>query len=209
MRRGSRDRFRGQIAGVGTTSGTRLVVGRWLSSPLSPETGGAFADVMIERADAHRILLAPSEEIRTYVTRTYCFDESRIEPVTVEESGRVWRVSTPSLRLAFTVGTRLPLGWALRAVPRPVATAPAFSRAIAPVAARLVPGVRTVGTALEGRQEYYGATDLRRITSAAGIFDDEPLGELAPIDPPCRFGFSSTPPWPSLTTVTTTVEHVG
>ena len=207
MRR-SRDRFEGHIAGVGTTSGTRLVVGRWLASPLSPQTGGAFADVMVERGDGHRILLAPSAEVADYVTSTYSFDEVRVEPVSVDVEGSTWRVTTPSLRLAFTVGGRLPLGWLLRAVPRPVATAPAWSRLIAPVAPRLVPGVQTVGTALEGRREYYGASDLRAVTSAAGILDGDGLGTLAPIDPPCRFGFSSTPPWPSVTTVTTTVEHL-
>lgn len=205
--RGVRDRFEGHIAGVGTTSGTRLVVGRWLTSPLSTATGGAFADVMVERADGHRILLAPSPEVADYVTSTYSFDEVRVEPVAVEVDAGVWRVATRSLRLVLTVGGRLPLGWLLRAVPTPVATSPTWSRLVAPVAPRLVKGVRTVGTAREGRREYYGATDLRAVTSAAGLLDGEALGSLAPIDPPCRFGFSSTPPWPSVTTVTTTVEH--
>lgn len=203
-----RDRFEGHIAGIGTTSGTRLVVGRWLTSPLSAQTGGAFADVMVERADGHRILLAPSDEVADYVTSTYSFDEVRVEPVSVDSEGSMWRVATPSLRLVCTVGGRRPLGWLLRAVPRPVATSPTWSRLVAPLAPRLVKGVQTVGTALEGRREYYGATDLRAVTSASGILDGEQLGSLAPIDPPCRFGFSSTPPWPSVTSVTTTVEHL-
>ena len=163
---------------------------------------------MVERADGHRILLAPSDEVGDYVRSTYSFDEVRIEPVAVEVDGGVWRVATPSLRLVLTVGGRLPLGWVLRAVPGPVATSPLWSRVVAPVAPRLVKGVQTVGTALEGRREYYGATDLRAVTSVAGILDGAELGSLAPIDPPCRFGFSSTPPWPSVTTVTTTVEHL-
>lgn len=207
MRR-ARDRFEGHIAGVGTTSGTRLVVGRWTRSPLETGPEGAFADVMVERADGHRILLAPSEEVADYVTSTYSFDEVRVEPVTAEVEDTVWRVRTPSLRLVLTVGSRLPVGWLLWLVPDRVATSPAWSRLVAPVAARLVPGVRTVGTALQGRREYYGATDLLAVTSAAGVLDGAHLGSLAPIDPPCRFGFSSTPPWPSVTTVTTTVEHL-
>lgn len=201
--RSAQDRFRGQIAGVGSTSGTRIVVGHWDESPL-----GGFADVMVERRDGLRILLAPSREVEAYVTSTYSFDETRIEPVTVSVDDGTWQVRTPSLRLAFRVGGRLPLGWLLSAVPAPVAAHPLWCRAVAPVAPLLVPGVRTVGTALEGRREYYGATDLRRVTSMAGVFDGHPLGELAPIDPPCRFGFSSTPPWPSVTTVTTTIEHL-
>lgn len=204
----ARDRFVGQIAGVGTTSGTRLVVGRWYRSPLETDHGGAFTDVMIERADGHRILIAPSQVVEEYVTSTYSFDETRVEPVNVEDDRGLWRLSSPSLQLAFTVGPRMPLGWLLRAVPRPIATSPAWCRAIAPIAPLLVRGVQTVGTALEGRREYYGASDLRAITSVAGTLDGEQLGELAPIDPPCRFGFSSTPPWPSVTTVTTTIDHL-
>jgi hypothetical protein len=202
------DRFEGHIAGVGTTSGVRLVVGRWRRSPLGTNADGAFADVMVECADRHRILLAPTDEVADYVTSTYSFDEVRVEPVEVAVESTLWRVSTPSLALSFSVGGRLPLGWALRLVPPPVATHPRWSRLVAPVAGRLVPGVRTVGTAREGRVEYYGATDLRAVTAASGVLDDVPLGGLAPIDPPCGFGFSSTPPWPSVTTVTTTVEHV-
>ena len=30
---------------------------------------------------------------------------------------------------------------------------------------------------------------------------------LAPVDPPCRFGFSSTPRRPSVTSVVTTIER--
>ena len=67
-------------------------------------------------------------------------------------------------------------------------------------------GVRTAGTAREGRREYYGATDLRRVVSLRGEFDGVDLGDLADVDPPCRFGFSSTPRRPSATRVTTTVE---
>ena len=34
-------------------------------------------------------------------------------------------------------------------------------------------------------------------------------GALAPVDPPCRFGFSSTPRRPGVTSVVTTVERLG
>ena len=55
-----RERFSGRIAGVGSASGVRIVVGRWDDSPW-----GAFADVMVEDAAGHRVLLAPSERVRT------------------------------------------------------------------------------------------------------------------------------------------------
>ncbi|HEY1134587.1 MAG TPA: hypothetical protein VGE77_08410, partial [Nocardioides sp.] len=67
-------------------------------------------------------------------------------------------------------------------------------------------GVRTRGTAGGGRTEWYGATGVRALTSLDGSFAGEPLGALRPVDPPCRFGFSSTPPRPSLTSVVTTID---
>jgi hypothetical protein len=56
-----------------------------------------------------------------------------------------------------------------------------------------------------GRREYYGATDAHAVAAATGTFDGADLGRLAPVDPPCRFGFSSTPRRPSVTTVVTTL----
>ena len=62
-----------------------------------------------------------------------------------------------------------------------------------PVARLLMDGVRTRGTAGNGRREWYGATDAHAVTSRlAGAFDGTDLGALADVDPPCRFGFSST-----------------
>ncbi len=75
---GARQRFRGRIAGVGSTSGTRVVVGWWHESPFGP-----FADVMVETAAGHRVLLAPTPEVAELVATTYTFDEVRLEPVTV------------------------------------------------------------------------------------------------------------------------------
>jgi hypothetical protein len=195
-----RDRFHGHIVGVGSTSGVRVVVGRWHTTPL-----GAFADVMVETATGHRVLLAPSQEVADYVTATYSFDEVRTEPVVVTQRGDEWFVESASLSLAVTVGPRMPLGWLLRAVPRGVGASPTWARLVSPVARLVMPGVRTVGTALEGRREFYGATDLRRVTTMRATLDGQGLGELADIDPPCRFGFSSTPRTPSVTTVVTTV----
>ena len=43
-----RHRFDGRIAGVGSGSGVRLVVGRWDAGPWGP-----FADVMVEIGRAH------------------------------------------------------------------------------------------------------------------------------------------------------------
>ncbi len=197
----TRHRFTGQIAGVGSTSGTRVVVGRWLHSPF-----GAFADAMVETASGHRVLLAPSEEVTDYVRSTYVFDEVRIEAVTVTVEGSRWQVRSPSLDLDLVTGGRLPLGHLLRGIPRAVATHPAWAVLCDPVARVLLRGVRTRGAAVGDRREFYGATDTRAVRTASGRFDDVALGALAAVDPPCRFGFSSTPRRPSVTDVVTTVS---
>ncbi len=200
---GTRQRFRGRIAGVGSTSGVRVVVGWWHESPFGP-----FADAMVERADGHRILLAPSEQVRDLVATTYVFDEARVEPFTVSAggvAGAQWVVESPSLVLRLDVGGRVPVGQLLRLVPRGVAQSPAFATLADPVARVAMRGVRTRGMARAGRREFYGATDLRGVTGLTGALDGIPLGDLAAVDPACRFGFSSTPRRPSVTDVVTTI----
>ena len=197
----TRQVFRGQIAGVGSTGGTRVVVGRWTDTPL-----GEFGDAMVETAAGHRVLLAPRPEVAEFIEATYTFDEVRLEPLVVTPTEDGWEVRSDSLSLDLAVGGRTPLGLALRAVPRRVAESPAWCTLTDPVARVLLRGVRTRGTAGGHRREWYGATDTRRVVSMHGSFEGSDLGRLADVDPPCRFGFSSTPRRPSVTTVVTTVE---
>lgn len=197
----TRHRFTGAIAGIGSTSGVRVVVGRWRDSPFGP-----FADAMVETAAGHRVLVAPSREVADYVAATYTFDEIRVEAVDVAGTGPVWQVTSPSLTLTFGIGDRTLLGRLLALVPAPVATHPAWASAADPVSRVVLRGVRTRGVAVAGRREWYGATEVRAVTRMEGRFDGEDLGALAPVDPPCRFGFSSTPRRPSVTTVVTTVD---
>jgi hypothetical protein len=196
-----RHQFRGRIAGVGSTWGTRVVVGHWTETPF-----GEFADAMVETAAGHRVLLAPHEAARDFIAATYVFDEVRLEPVTVDEQPRSWAVRATSLDLTLDLGGRTALGWALRGVPGRLAESPAWCTVTDPVARVALRGVRTRGTAGGTRREWYGATDTRRVTGLRGRFDGQQLGALADVDPPCRFGFSSTPKRPSVTTVVTTVE---
>ncbi len=193
-------RFEGMIAGVGSESGTRVVIGHWPVSPM-----GSFSDAMVETPAGHRVLLAPSEEVAAFVAATYRFDEVRIEQVHVVVDGPRWDVRAPSLTLGLTVGRPTLVGRLLRLVPERVATSPAWCTLTDPVARVLLHGVRTRGTAREGRREYYGATGTRAVRSASGSFDGVSLGALRPVDPPCRFGFSSTPRRPGVTTLVTTV----
>jgi hypothetical protein len=199
-----RQRFHGQIAGLGSTSGTRVVVGRWDDSPL-----GSFADVMLERPDGHRVLYAPTTEVGDFIADTYVFDEVRTVPVAAAVTDGRWVVAADDLHVEFTTGGRVPLGWVLRAVPGPLARSTTWATAVDPVARRLLRGVGTRGQARSGRREWYGATDLHAVTSLRGTLDGRTIGDLAPVHPPTRFGFSSTPSRPSVTTVVTTVEVLG
>ena len=196
------DRFDGFIAGLGTPAGLRVVVGHWPASPL-----GGFTDVMVERPDGHRMLLAPTEQVAAFVAATYTFDEVCLVPVHTDVEKDRWTVRTGPLKLTFTVGRRAPLGALLRAVPQRLATDTRWVTAIDVVARRVLPGVRTRGSAGQGRQEYYAALDLHRITGALVTWDGVDQGGLAPVDPPVRFGFGSTPRTPSLVRVVTLVRE--
>jgi hypothetical protein len=196
-----RQRFTGAIAGTGSTSGVRVVVGHWPDTPL-----GAFSDAMVETAAGHRVLLAPHPAAAELVAATYTFDEVRLEDLEVSAAPYLWQVRSPSLRLDLHVGRRTALGVLLRGVPTAVATSPRWCAVTDPVARVALRGVRTRGSAGNGRREWYGATDTHAVTAVAGSFDGVDLGTVAPVDPPCRFGFSSTPRRPSVTAVVTTVQ---
>ncbi len=199
----SRMRFHGRIAGVGSASGVRIVLGRWHDSPL-----GSFGDAMVEQPDGHRVLIAPDAPVAEFIAATYSFDEVRIEPIRVTGSDSHWQVRSESLHLDVSVAGRTVLGRLLRLVPRRIATAPWWCALTDPVARVVLRGVRTRGDTGE-RREWYGATDHRAVSAATGSWMGADLGALARVEPAPRFGFSSTPPRPSVTEVTTTVEVEG
>jgi hypothetical protein len=199
--RPARLRFDGWIAGLGTTSGARLVLGHWRRSPFGP-----FSDVMLEGADGHRLLLAPTRRTADFVAGTYAFDEVRVEPVRVRVTDDDWSVTAgPLLDLWFTVGRRGLAGLLLRAIPGVLASSPCWTALTDPFADLLL-GVRTRGTAGGGRCEWYGARDLHLIIAATAVLEGRDLGSLTAVEPPVRFGFGSTPRKPCLVRVTTTVS---
>lgn len=195
-------RFDGWIAGLGTAVGLRVVVGHWTSSPLGP-----FTDVMVEQPDGHRVLLAPKPTVAGFVAGTYQFDDVRTVGVSVTVDGPRWQITAPPVEVTFEVGGRPTLGLLLRAVPRWVATSPRWIAAIDRVVRRVLPGVRTRGSAGGGREELYAALDLHRITGARVVWDGVDQGGLAPVMPPVRFGFGSTPPTPSLVRMITLIRQ--
>jgi hypothetical protein len=192
--------FDGHIAGVGTVSGLRVVVGIWHHSPFGP-----FADVMVQQKSGHRILLAPSHEVADFVDATYSFDEVRVLGVSAALAERTLAVDAGPLQLRARTGARTLLGKGLGAVPRRLAVHPRWLSAVNPLAALAAPGARTFGTAGNGRREYYGVSDLHQVTSAVVHWEGHDAGTVAPIQPPVTFGFSSVPPRPSLARVRTTV----
>ncbi|MDH6288502.1 hypothetical protein ACNJ7E_38400 [Rhodococcus sp. NM-2] len=196
----TRWRFDGEITGLGTGSGVRIVVGHWSRSPL-----GEFTDVMVELADGHRVLLAPSDAVRDFVTATYVFDETVISPVRRSRSGGTRTVEAGDLRVSVEVGARTALGRLLNLIPRAVASAPWFCVVSDPIARAALRGVRTRGTAGNGRREYYGAVDQRRLVGMSASWRGRDLGPLRPVDPPVRFGFGSTPRTPAVTSIVTTI----
>ncbi len=175
-------------------------MGHWFTSPL-----GSFADVMLEEPDGQRVLLAPSDRVAEFVSSTYTFDEVVVGPVEVVSGPRSRIVTGPGLRLSVRIGSRTALGVLLRLQPRPLIGSPRWASLLDPIARVVLPGVRTRGSAGGGRQEFYGASDLHRLVALEGVWRDQPLRELTPVEPPVRFGFGSAPSRPSLTRITTTI----
>ncbi|MFC3298152.1 hypothetical protein FJV46_09355 [Arthrobacter agilis] len=196
------DVFEGHIAGIGTASGTRLVIGRWDTSPF-----GSFTDVMMEDAAGIRTLLAPTREIADYVGATYAFDDVVLQDVSSTLTPERFIVDAGDLQVFAEIGQVTLLGRLLGLVPARIAAHPRWLALINPVASLLVKGVATAGSAGQGRTEYYGVTSARAITGATATWGGSDLGTLAPLTPPVRFGFSSAPPRPQLVTVTTTIRR--
>ncbi len=196
--------FTGHIAGTGSRSGLRIVVGAWDQSPF-----GAFTDVMLQTADDERVLLAPNETIADFVSSTYSFDRVELGDVSSALGAQQLTVTAEGFDARIAIGGPAPIDRLLRLVPRRLATSPRWLRAIDPVAARVVPGVHTYGTAGNGRVEYYGVRRSRRITAIDGHYRGVPFGGLAPLRPPVRFGFSSAPASPQIVSVTTTIDESG
>lgn len=197
-------RFDGAIAGMGTSSGVRLVVGAWARSPY-----GAFTDVMVEHAGGHRVLLAPTQPVAEFVSAAYQFDEVRVGPTATRRHGPRWDVSAGPLELTFAVGTRTSLGMLLCVIPSAVTKARWFATAVDPIAQAALTGVHTRGTTKSGRREWYSAYDIHRIDSLQASWSGDDLGDLSRVEPPVRFGFALTPANPSITHLTAAIDGRG
>jgi hypothetical protein len=188
-----RERFGGWIAGLGTASGHRVVVGHWTRSPF-----GVVTDVMAEDPAGRRTLYAPTPQLAAFLGAAYRFDEVQVVAGRACRSGPDWTVQAGPLWLSFTVGRRTPLGWLLRTVPAPLARTTWWVGLLDLPARRLLPGVRTRGRTRDGRRQWYGASDLYALVAAEATLAGRNLGPLRPIvhrsasaSARCR----AAPPW--------------
>jgi hypothetical protein len=203
LARRDRERFTGWIAGLGTASGHRVVIGHWHTSPYGPLT-----DVMAEDPAGHRTLYAPTPQLAAYLSAAYRFHAVQVAPCSARRSGVCWTVQAGPLQLSFAIGPRTMLGWLLQAVPAPLARTTWWVSLLDLPARRLLPGIRTRGRTRDGRRQWYGAQDLHPIIAADATLDGRDLGALRAVHPPVGFGFGSVPARPSLVHLTTLIEAV-
>jgi hypothetical protein len=187
-----RHELRGLIASTGFTSGHRVVVGHWSSSPVGPMT-----DVMWARPDGERVLLAPSPASAALIGAVYRFDRVDVVPVAADGDERRLRVAAGDLAVEFRAGPGWPIPF-----PRP----PWFTRLVEGPVARLAMGVRTYGVTPTGVREWYRADVYRPLVAATGTLAGADLGAMAPLRPPTGFGFSEPPRRPSVVAVRPLLE---
>jgi hypothetical protein len=199
--RSNRERFAGWIAGLGTASGHRVVIGHWHRSPY-----GVATDAMVEDPAGHRTLYAPTPQLAEFLSAAYRFHDVQVAPCSAHRSGTCWTVQVGPLQLSLAIGRRSPLGWLLWAMPATLARTTWWVGLLDLPARRLLPGVRTRGRTRDGRRQWYGAHDLHPIIAASAALDGVDLGALRAVHPPVGFGFGSVPQRPSLVHLTTMIE---
>lgn len=170
-------------------SGDRFVVGHWTDSPLGPIT-----DLMWATPQGERRLLASTEEVTGFVSAVYGFDHVEVAALDVDADDHRLDLSAPDLGLELHL--RAGPGWRI-----PFRRPAWFTRWVeGPVARRLL-GVRTYGVSPTGVREWYRADVYRPVVEARASVEGRDLGQLRPLDPPVRFGFSEPPRRPSMVSV--------
>jgi hypothetical protein len=201
LARRDREQFTGWIAGLGTASGYRVVIGHWHRSPY-----GVVTDVMVEDPAGHRTLYAPTPQLAEFLTSTYRFDDVEVATCGARRSGPCWTVQAGPVQLSFTIGGRTLLGWLLRVVPAALARTTWWVGLLDLPARRLLPGVRIRGRTRDGRRQWYSAHDMHPLIAADATLSGRELGDLRAVHPPVGFGFGSVPARPSLVHLTTMIE---
>jgi hypothetical protein len=199
--RTDREQFTGWIAGVGTDSGHRVVIGHWPRSPY-----GEVTDAMVEDPAGHRTLYAPNPQLTELLSAAYRFHDVQVTACGAQRSGPRWAVQAGPLRVSIVIGRRTLLGWLLWVMPDSLARRTWWVGLLDRFARWLLPGVRTRGRTRDGRCQWYGARDLHRIVAVDATLHGRGLGTLQAVRPPVGFGFGSVPSRPSLVHLTTIIE---
>ena len=202
LARRTHQRFNGWIAGLGTDSGYRVVIGHWRTSPYGgggptrwSKTGQAAAPCMrrpsswpgssappIASTTSRSPLATPGARVRTGGCRPDHYSSR-----SPSDAASCW-------------------GWLLWVMPAGLARTTWWVSLLDLGARRLLPGVRTRGRSRDGRRQWYGAQDQHPIIAADATLDGRSLGMLRPVQPPVGFGFGSVPRRPSLVHLTTMIE---
>ena len=179
----SLDIFQGRITSSGFQTGDRIVVGAWNSSPF-----GNFTDIMWAKPDGTRVLIAPTQEIADYVTAMYSFDEVVLEEIVSKEEGRSLSVECKSMDLQFS--------WN-RGFVIPFKRSLLFIATVELFFARLFFSTRTYGLTRNNRREWYAIDRVSNLSHASARIEGNNVGDMATMNPPCKFGFSEAPKKPA------------
>jgi hypothetical protein len=201
LARRDREQFTGWIAGLGTDSGHRVVIGHWHRSPY-----GVVTDAMVEDRAGRRTLYAATPQLAEFLRAAYRSHDVQVAACRTRRSGPRWAVQAGPLQVSFIIGRRTLLGWLLWVMPAPLARTIWWVGLLDPFARRLLPGVRTRGRTRDGRRQWYSARDLHPIIAADATLCGRDLGALRAVEPPVGFGFGSVPSRPSLVHLTTMIE---
>jgi hypothetical protein len=203
------DVFTGCIAAGSFTSGDTVVVGAWRGSPL-----GQVVDVMWVRPDGQRVLLAPHEQLRSYVAGLYRFDRTEVVDVSGGWDGGAVSVQAGPLRVHLVAGPRDWRSWVFAARPRRLRRAPAWIRVEDVVGRPLVglliggaAGVRAAGRAPGGQRELYGVDDWRPVAHGRLEVEGVDAGGLTDLRPDLDVGLSAFPTRPAVVHVGTLIER--
>jgi hypothetical protein len=188
----------GRIAASGFGSGDRFVVGLWDEGPL-----GAMTDVMWANPAGRRTLLAPDRGVAEFVGGIYDFDEVRVVTCArVHRSAQGLALSAGPLELEMEPGPSVRLFGLRPAWLRRRRAWVRFEDALLrPLMGELVlrgaRGVRSYGVSPSGVREWYRIEGYSPARRARASLDGTDLGDMGPLVPAVRFGFSEFPREPA------------
>lgn len=196
----------GAICGVAFASGDRFVIGLWDRGPL-----GAMQDVMWAQPDGTRVLLAPGDEVGSFVSSIYRFDRVATVPFGLDRHGGGFTLRAGDLEIAVSLGAERRV-FALR--PRPLRRSLAWVRVEDVLLRRLVgrfvlggaEGVRAFGTTRTGIRQWYRIDRYRKVADASARIGGRDLGPLRPLEGPMGFGFSEFPREPAYVSCSPVLE---